>query len=250
MYKWKQSNTNEEFNKIKIKTSALQSLASRKKAAETKCLPTNSDDLIWPSQYDAVSSLSNRQLLHFSALRYGVPGILTGFVENGGLTGVLTTPSTSLAGEFFVADPSTFSEKTTLFFFFATAALSLLPFWGGFNAGSAFGTGAISGGFKEIWFEGFAFGFSETGFSGTLGFLIVPNVLRCLKLHKQICWFGIEHLRAKIRYTTTRVLSYHLGGGASLVFCFGASEIFLYFDFTDWVLFPVLNNRRNGEIKG
>lgn len=155
----------------------MQSLARRKKPAETKCFPTDSAVLICPSQYEAVSSLSNWQLLHFSALRYGVPETLIGLTVKGGLIGVLT-PSASLAGDFLVNDPSTFSVKETVFFLLSFV-VSLLAVLGVFFADSGFGATSVFGCFEEIFLVGF--GFSGSVFSGMFGFRIVPKVRLCLK---------------------------------------------------------------------
>ena len=101
--------------KEKHQTSALDSTTSPKKVAETKCLPTDSADLIWLSQYDKVSSLSSRHLLQFSALWYGMLGLLA-LIKDCGATGVFGK-TTLIASKFVASFSSTSSRKETLFFF-------------------------------------------------------------------------------------------------------------------------------------
>ena len=172
--------------KVKHQTSALDSKASPKKAAETKCLPTDSANLIWLSQYDEVSSLSNRHLLQFSALWYGVPGLLA-LVKDRGATGVFGK-TTLIASKFFASFSSTSSGKETLFFF----NLGRIAFSGVLcSTASVTGSVAVSvvgrvvridfGCFWAILLMGLIIGFSVTFFTGTFVLRTVPKTRLCLK---------------------------------------------------------------------
>ena len=170
---------------MKQQTSALDSKASPKKAAETKCLPTDSANLIWLSQYDEVSSLSNRYLLQFFALWYGVPGLLA-LVKEGEATGV-RGDTTLTASKFVAPFSSTCSVKQTLFFFNLGFAFS------GVLCSTASGTGSVAvsvvgwvvrvnlGCLWVILLEGLIIGFSVTFFSGMFVLRTVPKTRLCLK---------------------------------------------------------------------
>lgn len=113
--KHKLTKIKQKFDK-KQQTSALDSKASRKKAADTKCFPTDSANLIWPSQYDDVSSLSIRHLLQFSTLWYNVSAILS-LVSEADATGVLDVTTFTTIATFSIDFSSSWSENRTLFFF-------------------------------------------------------------------------------------------------------------------------------------
>lgn len=146
----------------KFQTSALHSRASRKNAADTKCFPTDSDNLIWASQYVAVSSLSNRHLLQFSAVWYGVLTL--------GLAAGVRGPSACC----FAGLSATFSWKHTLFFF----NLAL------FFSGSFFSSAVARDDFDCFWVapvEGFIAGFSVSVFAGMFVLRLVPKARFSLK---------------------------------------------------------------------
>ncbi|KAK9154095.1 hypothetical protein Sjap_001575 [Stephania japonica] len=72
----------------------MHSRERRKNVAETECLFADSASLICASQYDEDSSLLSLQLLQFSALWYGVPGIFE-LITNNGVCSILASCSVS-----------------------------------------------------------------------------------------------------------------------------------------------------------